>query len=356
MRKNKKRAQKTIMYIGLVCVVAFGLITIIAIGGCGNNGSEENNTADLRGVNLAGAEFSENKLPGTYGGDYIYPNSSELDYYKRKCIRLIRLPFRWERLQRSLYGPLDAGELSRLDGFIAAVRIRDMKVILDPHNYARYHGNLIGSSQVPLSAFTDFWERVASHYRIEESIYAYGLMNEPHNTNGRWPEIAQAGIDGIRISDMNHLILVPGDGWSSASSWPINNADLVVIDSANNFMYEAHVFFDWDGSGSYDLSYDDNGAYPKIGIDRVNIFIQWLADRGARGFIGEYGVPGTDVRWLTVLENFLAHLEANGVGGTYWAGGPWWGDYLLSVEPRNGKDRSQMALLTEYSGTLCPAD
>jgi len=39
------------------------------------------------------------------------------------------------------------------------------------------------------------------------------------------------------------------------------------------------------------------------------------------GFIGEYGVPDSDPRWLTVLDTFLAYLDANGVGGTYWAGG-----------------------------------
>jgi endoglucanase len=347
-----------------VILLLFILIGWTGIFGCGsggggdsgNSGGEGNTAVGLRGVNLAGAEFGEDTLPGTYGVDYIYPNSDELDYYKSKCIRLIRLPFRWERLQPSLYGPLDVDELARLDEFIAAVCTRNMKVILDPHNYARYHGDLIGSPQVPLSAFTDFWERVASQYRIETCIYAYGLMNEPHDTNGRWPEIAQAGIDGIRLVDMNHLILVPGDGWSSAENWPQNNPNLSVIDIANKFKYEAHVYFDWSGSGAYDMSYDDDGAYPNIGIDRVNVFLNWLKARGAKGFIGEYGVPDTDVRWLTVLENFLAHLEANTIGGTCWAGGPWWGDYPLSVEPRNGQDQPQMELLTEYSGVQCSAD
>jgi endoglucanase len=50
---------------------------------------------------------------------------------------------------------------------------------------------------------------------------------------------------------------------------------------------------------------------------------------------------------------FLAHLQANDLPGTYWAGGPWWGDYPLSVEPRGGKDRPQMKILTKYSGTAC---
>jgi endoglucanase len=350
--------KNTLIFLLVILTAWAGILGCGSGGGgdSGNSGGGEDTAVGLRGVNLAGAEFGEDTLPGTYGVDYIYPNSDELDYYKSKCIRMIRLPFRWERLQPSLYGPLDVDELARLDEFIAAVCTRNMQVILDLHNYARYHGDLIGSPQVPLLAFTDFWERVASQYRLETCIYAYGLMNEPHSTNGSWPEIAQAGIDGIRLVDMNHLILVPGDGWSAAESWPQNNPNLTVIDIANKFKYEAHVYFDWSGSGDYDLNYDDDGAYPEIGIDRINVFIDWLESRGARGFVGEYGVPATDGRWLTVLENFLAHLEANGIDGAYWAGGPWWDDYKLSVEPQNGKDRPQMALLTDYSGVPCSAN
>jgi endoglucanase len=34
-------------------------------------------------------------------------------------------------------------------------------VILDPHNYARYNGQLIGPD-VPVGVFTDFWARLAA--------------------------------------------------------------------------------------------------------------------------------------------------------------------------------------------------
>ncbi len=305
----------------------------------------------LRGVNLAGAEFGEHDLPGTYGQTYIYPNATELDYYKSKGLTLIRLPFRWERLQPSLGGPLDATELARMDEFVSAARARGMKVILDPHNYARYYGNLIGSAAVPNSAFTDFWRKLAGYYSGETTIYAYGLMNEPNNTNGLWPAAAQAGVDGIRAVDMTHTILVPGDGWSGAWSWQEHNANLSVNDPANNYMYEAHQYFDNDHSGKYDGSYDQEGAYPNVGVDRVKPFVDWLEAHNARGFLGEYGVPDDDGRWLTVLDNFLGYLDEKRIGGTYWAGGPWWGSsYRLSVEPVNGQDRPQMGVLVQHLG------
>ncbi len=173
-------------------------------------------------------------------------------------------------------------------------------------------------------------------------------MNEPHNTGGLWPAAAQAGVDGIRAVDRTHKILVPGDQWSGAWSWQEVNSDLWINDPANNFMFEAHQYFDADSSGTYGQGYDAQGAYPTIGVDRVKPFVEWLQARGARGFIGEYGVPDNDARWLTVLDNFLAYLDAAEVGGTYWAGGPWWGNCPLSVEPRNGQDRPQIAILVKY--------
>ena len=315
------------------------------------HGALAGGTTYPRGVNLSGGEFGS-ALPGTHDRDYTYPTGAELDYYKSKGLTLIRLPFRWERLQRGLYAPLDVGELARIDGVVAAASGRGMQVLLDPHNYARYRtasgDQLIGSAAVPNAAFADFWRRVAEHYRYESAIWAYGLMNEPHDTNGLWAAAAQAGVDGVRAGDPSKPILVPGDGWSSAGDWTRNNVNLAINDPAKNVLYEAHLYFDADNSGSYRGGYDAEGAYPTVGVDRAQNFVGWLRARGGRGFLGEYGVPDNDPRWLTVLDNTLSYLDSNGIGGTYWSGGPWWGEYPLSVEPRSGQDRPQMTILAKH--------
>ncbi len=62
------------------------------------------------GVNLAGAEFGEGSLPGTYGTHYTYPTHAEVDYFAAKGMDIIRLPFRWERVQNTQNGPLDAAD------------------------------------------------------------------------------------------------------------------------------------------------------------------------------------------------------------------------------------------------------
>lgn len=302
------------------------------------------------GVNLCGAEFGQKQLPGEYGKDYTYPQAESLDYYKSRGILLVRLPFRWERMQPTMFGPLDEKELARLQNFVNEVRSRGMKVIPEPHNFARYYDKLIGGCEVNNEAFADFWKRLAEPFRNEEAIWAWGLMNEPHDTNGLWPESAQAGVDAIRTVDTKHVILVPGDKWSGAADWRKYNEDLWVTDPMNKIVYEAHLYFDKDKSGRYVKGYDREKGSPTIGIERLAGFEQWLAERNAVGFIGEFGVPGREARWLEALEVFVNHLREKQISGCYWAGGPWWYDYALSIEPRGGIDAAQMRVLGESSG------
>jgi endoglucanase len=300
------------------------------------------------GVNLAGAEFGRNR--GIYGTDYIYPNAAELDYYHSRGVDLIRLPFTWERMQPTLGQGLDPAELNRMIAFLDAAAQRGMSVAIDLHNFGRYDGHPIGSASVSIAAFQDFWTRLADAIGGHPAIWGFGLMNEPHDMGSAqvWPAAAQAAIDGIRSVGATEAIVVAGDGWGGAHSWMALNGNLILDDPANNLIYEAHVYFDSGNQGTYDHSYDLEGAYPMIGVDRVQPFLDWLQQNNLRGFIGEYGVPDNDPRWLTVLENFLGELGENDIASAYWAGGPWWGNYPLAIEPRHGIDRPQMDVLEDY--------
>lgn len=309
------------------------------------------------GVNLAGAEFGSN-MPGTFNSDYTYPTANELDYYQSKNLNLIRLPFRWERIQPILNGSLDSNELMRIKNFLQLANNRNMEVIIDLHNYCRYKINgtyeIIGSNNLSIANITDLWTKLSLELKNEPNIWGYGIMNEPHDLlpNASWFDIAQSIINGIRTNDQNTTIVVGGDSWSSAARWLTYSDNLKnLVDSSNNIIYEAHVYFDDDASGLYNDNYHNEGAYPNIGIDRVTPFVNWLNTNNLKGFIGEYGVPSDDSLWLVVLDNFLNHLKQNCINGTYWAGGPWWGNYILSIEPNNNVDKPQMSILQNHLTT-----
>src|SRR5437660_1489438 len=146
-----------------------------------------------RGINLAGAEFGENNLPGTLGHDYTFNSETTYRYFGAKNLNLVRLMLRWERLQPVLRGQLDPNYLAGAKNNIAWAKAHGDKVILDIHNYGRYkltdngvlntytldnvYGGVVKVSGADLA---DLWIRLSNEFRDEGTVYAYDLMNEPH--------------------------------------------------------------------------------------------------------------------------------------------------------------------------------
>lgn len=309
------------------------------------------------GVNLAGAEF------GKIGTEhYGYPTVEELDYFKSKGLTLFRLPFKWERLQPQLNGELDAKELKNMKFFVDEAAKRNLLVILDMHNYARRYvgdsAHIINNGVITAAQAADAWRKIALEFKNHKNIWGYGLMNEPYDMPSKkaWLDIAQTIINTVRKVDTKTPILVGGDYWSSAGRWQEMSDQLKDLkDPNNNLIFEAHVYFDEDASGSYKRTYEEEKAHPNVGIERVTPFVNWLIKNKKKGFVGEYGIPDNDERWFPILEKTLAYLKENGVNGTYWAAGPRWGKYKLSVEPRNGIDRPQMPSLSKFLYADLPA-
>ena len=303
----------------------------------------------LLGVNLAGAEFGSN-VPGVFGTDYTYPTHAEIDYYASKGLGVIRLPFLWERLQRTEFGALDPTELSPLTDVVNYATSKGLKIEIEPHDYGYGFGALIGSAQTPNSAFADFWGKLAQHFESNPNVI-FGLMNEPHDQSATtWLGSANAAISAIRgAGAVSQEILVPGSYWDGAWTWTsTDNAAVVgtgVQDPAHNFAFEVHQYLDSDGSGTH-----PGAVSATIGVERLTAITQWAEATGNHLFLGEVGVT-TDQTSLTALDGMLTYMQQHTdawQGATYWAGGPWWGNYMFSIEPQNGVDKPQMAILVQH--------
>lgn len=297
----------------------------------------------LRGINLV-------PLPsGWYKGapEFVFPTDDHIAYYKRVGMNAIRLPIVWENMQPELKGNLDVRYLSHTLDFIKRAGAHDMKVVIDLHNYGRYRGELVGSVAVSAESFGDFWTRVARIFSRFSAVYGYGLMNEPHDTNGLWHKVAQAGVDGIREVDRDRMIFVGGDSWSNPELWPKVNPSRFVVDPSNRVTYEAHLYLDDDFSGKYRSPAASTDVERRV-EKRLKPFIDWLASKGERGVIGEVGVPMEDPRWLAGLQRFLDMSDEACLDWFMWAGGAWRADYELSLEPINGGDRPQVELIRRH--------
>jgi hypothetical protein len=235
-----------------------------------------------RGVNVNGGEFGigqnlgtgtggtfSNVNRGTYGSTYHYDSQSSFNYLAGRGIEVIRLPFRWERIQPTPGGGLDVAELTRLRDAITRARNAGLHVVPTVMNYGAYwlHDAAtgtgrrvgIGSSAITEEHFANLWSRLAQALAAQSNIAAWGLMNEPVDMPtgaAGWERASQKAVDAIRNAGDRRTIAVPGYNWSTVSRFPATHPNGPwVSDSASNLVYEAHHYFNRDNSGDY-RSYD----------------------------------------------------------------------------------------------------
>lgn len=306
------------------------------------------------GVNLAGAEFKSSIRPGTLFKDYTYPGESDYAYYASKGMNVVRLPFLWERLQPQAFGALDTQQLSLLHMAVLRAKAQQLHVVLDVHNYAKYHGKRIGTAETPVAVFADLWSKLAAEFKDDDTVI-FGLMNEPNGINANaWADAAQAGLNAIRATGARNLVLVPGTAYSGAHSWNSTGyggtsngeALLAITDPADRIAFEAHQYLDADYSGTSGQCRSE-----QIGAQKLRSFTDWLHRHSKQGFLGEFA-GGSDPVCLAALDAMLEHIHANAevwLGWTYWAGGAWWKqDYPFNVQPdKEGNEKPQMTVLSK---------
>ena len=315
------------------------------------SGGYSNGPVRLVGVNLSAAGFGPSVVPGVYGQHYFYPDESYYKKYADLGMDLVRLPFLWERIQHQKNTSLNAVELGRLIQSLDFAQKHGVKVILDMHNYYRYFDKLIGTPEVPISSFAQVWKEIALKVVNHPAVDGYGLMNEPYNTNGLWPQAAEAAARAIRTVDAKRWIYVAGDSFSNSLHWVAYNKTLInspyMRDPQNNLVYEAHMYLDRDMSGTYK---DRSETFaPNLGVDRVRPFVEWLKANKLRGYIGEHGVPDFAPSSMVAMDNLLTYLRQNCIPMTYWAAGPWWGEYVLSLDTKSGSYRPQLPVLKKHA-------
>jgi len=308
----------------------------------------------LTGVNLAGADFAPlDHRPGTFGVDYFYPTHAEVDYFTGKGMNIFRLPFNWENLQHTAMGDLQPDELARLDDIVSYATAHGARVILDPHNYARYYNKVVGTD-VPAAVLADLWARLAAHYKDNPRVI-FGLMNEPNTMPTEvWLSDANAAISAIRQAGATNMLLVPGNAWTGAHSWDetwygSSNATVMlgVVDPLNHYAFDLHQYLDSDSSGTNEACVSKT-----IGSERLSSVTAWLQQNHRQGFLGEFGGARNETCYAA-LDDMLSYIDHHAsvwLGWTYWAAGPKWGEYLFTLEPKDGVDRPQLAILAKHFG------
>ncbi|KAJ5944636.1 hypothetical protein N7516_004804 [Penicillium verrucosum] len=291
------------------------------------------------GASESGAEFGETNLPGVYGTDYIFPDASAIQTLKGKGMNIFRVAFRMERLvPNSMTGEFDAGYLTNLTETVKAITDGGSHAVLDPHNYGRYNGEIISTT----SDFQTFWKNVAGKF-VSNELVIFDTNNEYHDMDQDLVlKLNQAAIDGIRSAGAkSQYIFVEGNSYTGAWTWTKVNDNLKALtDPQDKIIYEMHQYLDSDGSGT-----SETCVSTTIGKERVTDATQWLKDNKKVGVIGEFA-GGVNDNCKTAITGMLDYMGDNSevwLGALWWAAGPWWGDYIFSMEPASG---------TAYTGML----
>jgi endoglucanase len=338
--------------------IAALLVLSILGSSCANLhiGAANSKVLAYTGVAMSGGEwYDPTKTPNPQPGvNFAYPTASEFSYFKSKGMNITRLCFLWETIQPKPLQPLDQTQLGLLKASVEAGTNQGLTVILDPHNYARYYGQVIGSPNVPSAYFADFWRRMALAFKDNPNVW-FGLVNEPHDIAAQmWLGDANDAIAAIRSTGATNKITVPGIAWTSAGAWfdtwyggtPNAAFMLGVNDPGKNWIYEVHMYMDTDGSGTH-----PDVVSATIGVERLQKFTEWCRQNNKTAILGETASANNELGRQAV-ENELNYMEANKdvwQGWVWWAAGTKWGTYMYSIEPDNGKDQPQMAWLEPHT-------
>jgi endoglucanase len=309
-------------------------IIVLVTGDC-NNASSAAGGLLLRGVNLSGFDWatdwngthSANISAPTQGNGSYNGNAQLVHFYNDDGFNAFRFPVGWQYLINSdnASSVLDKENFANYDALInSCLQLgKDVKCIVDVHNYARFQGKIIGRDGPSNAVFAQLWANIASKYAMQPNII-FDLMNEPHDIDmPSWVITVQEAVTAIRNAVGNsHIILLPGTAWMSAAAY-INGGESTQLlrvknpdGSTENLVFNIHGYFD-DGFA---------GLSPTCTSDQIGFWRQlacWLRQNKRLAMITETG-GGNNQGCYDMLSknlNFLAQNSDVYIGFTAWGAG-----------------------------------
>ncbi len=324
----------------------------------------EYSSAPFRGTNLAGAEFVSSSGDIGWIIDGAFPNASDLSYFGHYGMNTYRFPIRWSYIQPTLGGAFNQAYADKLYASTKAYLEAGYHVMIDLHNYMKFEPDPsqspTGGKIVTAADLVDIWDKLSNLLFDLSQQYPsdahsnhlmFDLMNEPMDDIS--PDVVVSYYNDVlamlRDKGVTNLVLLEGTHWSGMHSWMELNADAFHPDNIHddNYAINVHQYFDFDHSGTHVVC----TGFPR---ENIEAFINWADTHQVKYMVTEFG--GADSgNCQPIIQDFLERLHESAVpleseqggllGWTVWAGGHYWGDYMLSIYQAGGAEDLPRAML-----------
>ncbi|MEH0156011.1 cellulase family glycosylhydrolase [Limibacter armeniacum] len=171
-----------------------------------------------------------------FWADFIenYITESDIQYLKSIGSNHLRLPFHYKMFTNETYMGRSYHGFEQLDKVVEWCRNAGLYVLLDMHCApgGQTGDNIDDSAGYPFlfeseasqQQLVDIWRQIAEHYKDEEVILGYGLLNEPiahyfeddlPKLNAKLEPLYKRVVASIREVDEEHLVFLGGAQWNT---------------------------------------------------------------------------------------------------------------------------------------------
>ncbi|RYP74043.1 hypothetical protein DL771_003232 [Monosporascus sp. 5C6A] len=311
----------------------------------------------LNGVNIAGFEFGTDTngyadLSRAYpptGGDNPNGYGQVQHFFSSRNMNAFRYPVSWQYLINSNTASTDINmaHFGNYNGLIQqCLKLSpNTRCIVDIHNYGRFEGNVLSSSD---PWFSNFWASLAGMWKDDPNRdrIIFELMNEPHDIDmDGWTALQQEAVIKIRntMGTNNNIILLSGTDWTHASNWVNLNTGLAEIknpggEQYQNLLFTVHDYFQGDNA-------DPNAACDGTLQSTSSDLACWLRQNERQAMFTEIGGGRNCVGACMSSLHWLAQNSDVFIGYTAWAAGSFDTSYIMSATPDpDWSDRTMVRL------------
>ena len=211
--------------------------------------NESSQPVILKGLALTNGVYTEPQLPFS-DNKYLLGNSiDDYDYIKTIGANTVRFYLQYSWLDDAV----SANFFNYMDSQLAIMASNDIKAILSLHYFGTGgSGGFYDGTQATATQLEDFWLKISSHYKTNETVVGYDLLNEPKCNSNNFQEaelytIYEGIVAALRLSSDEHIVFIsdPVNKFDNPSNATIYNAarsSAFKKLSDSNVVYEFHWY------------------------------------------------------------------------------------------------------------------